>query len=108
MQHYQQAGGFANMQINFPINVLNRGSIAYFSINYSLHSNVYNFFDAENTVDDFLEAVKQKFIPTDNVEGQGSIYQVNYQPAQSNVIIELEDIRIWLTDVYRSLFLTNL
>ena len=104
LQHYQQADGFANMQNNLPINVLNRGSIAYFSINYSLHSNFYNFFDAENTVDDFLEAVKQKFIPTDNAESQGSIYLVNYQPAQSNVIIELEDKRIWLTDVYRSVF----
>ena len=72
-----------------------------------MHSNFYNFFDAEKIVDDFLEAVKQKFIPADNVEDQGSIYLVNYQPAQSNVIIELEDKRIWLTEVYRCVFLTN-
>ena len=69
-----------------------------------MHSNFYNFFDAEKIVDDFLEAVKQKFIPADNVEDQGSIYLVNYQPAQSNVIIELEDKRIWLTEVYRCVF----
>ena len=73
-------------------------------MNFSLHSNFYNFFDAGKTVDDFLKAVKQKFIPTDNVEVQGSIYLVKYQPAQSNVIIELKDKRIWLTDVYRYVF----
>ena len=39
-------------------------------MNFSLHSNFYNFFDAGKTVDDFLKAVKQKFIPTDNVEVQ--------------------------------------
>ena len=69
-------------------------------MNYSLHSNFYNLFNVEKTGDGFLEAVIQKFIPTDNVEVQVSIYLVNYQPAQSNVIIQLEDKRIWLTDVY--------
>ena len=108
MQHHQQKGGSANAQNNLPINVLKRGPITYFSMNYSLHSNFYNFFDAGKTVDDFLETVKQKFIPTDNVEVQGSIYLVKYQPAQSNVIIELKDKRIWLTDVYRYVFFTNL
>ena len=29
---------------------------------------------------------------------------LSYQPAQSNVIIELKDKRIWLTDVYRWAF----
>ena len=96
------------MQNNFPSNILKRGPITYFSINYSLHSNCYNFLDAEKAIDDFLEAVRQKFIPTDNVEVQGSIYLINYEPAQSNVIIELEDKRIWFTDIYRCVFLTNL
>ena len=100
MQHHQQAGGSANAQNNLPINALKRGPITYFSMNYSLHSNFYNLFNVEKTGDGFLEAVTQKFIPTDNVEVQVSIYLVNYQPAQSNVIIQLEDKRIWLTDVY--------
>ena len=65
-----------------------------------MHSNFYNLFDGEKTIDDFIEVVRQKFVPNDNAEVQGSIYLVNYQPAQSNVISELEDKRIWSTDVY--------
>ena len=65
-----------------------------------MNSNFYNFFDGEKTTDDFIEVVRQKFVPNDNVEVQGSIYLVNYQPVQSNVINELEDKGIWSTDVY--------
>ena len=65
-----------------------------------MHSNFYNFFDGEKATDDFIEVVRQKFVPNDNVEVQGSIYLVNYQPVQSNVINELEDKGIWSTDVY--------
>ena len=97
LKHYQQIDGFLN---NRPINISRRGPVTYFSINFSLHSNFYNLFDGEKTIDDFIEVVRQKFVPNDNAEVQGSIYLVNYQPAQSNVISELEDKRIWSTDVY--------
>lgn len=66
-----------------------------------MHSNSYNIFDAEKTVDDFIEVARENFVPNDNVEVKGSVYLLNYQPAQSSVIIELEDKKIWLTDVYR-------
>lgn len=48
--------------------------------------------------------MKNKFVVTDNAEVQGSLYLNNYQLAESDVIIELEDKRIWLTDVYRCVF----
>ena len=35
--------------------------------------------------------MKNKFVVTDNVEVQGSLYPNNYQLAESDVIIELED-----------------
>ena len=66
-----------------------------------MHSNSYNIFDAEKTVDDFIEVARENFVPNDNVEVKGSVYLLDYQPAQSSVIIELEDKKIWLTDVYR-------
>ena len=65
------------------------------------------FFDAEKAIDDFLDEVREKFVASDGVEIQGPVYLVNYQPTQSNVIIELEDKRILLTDFYR-IFSTNL
>ena len=104
MQHYWQVGVSTTAKINLPINVLKRGPITNFSIKHPLHSNFYNFFDAEKTIDEFLDAVKQKFILTDNVEVQGSVYLVNYQNVQSNVIFVLEDKRILLIDVYRRVF----
>ena len=97
LKHYQPIDGFLS---NRPINISRRGSVTYFLINFSLHSNFYNLFDGEKTIHDFIEVVRQKFVPNDNVEVQGSIYLVNYQPSQSNVITELEDKRIWSTDVY--------
>lgn len=38
-----------------------------------MHSNFYNFFDGEKTTDDFIEVVRQIFVPNDNVEGKLSI-----------------------------------
>ena len=52
-------------------------------------ANFYNCFDVEKTIDNFIEVVRQKFVPNDNVEVQGSVYLVNYQPAWSNVITEV-------------------
>ena len=48
--------------------------ITYFLINFSLHSGSYNFFDAEKTVDNFIEVVRQNVVPDDNVEVQGPVY----------------------------------
>ena len=48
--------------------------------------------------------MRNKFVVTDNVEVQGSLYLNNYQHAESDVIIELEHKRIWLTDVYCCVF----
>ena len=103
LQHYQQIGGDTSSS-NHPIDIFKRGPITFFSINISAHSNSYNFFDGEKAIDNLIENVRQKFVTSNNVEVQGSVYLVNYQPAQSNVVIELEDKRIWLTDVYHCVF----
>ena len=50
--HYSQAGG-SRLNQQLPLNVLRRGRIKYFSINYNQHENFYNFFQ-ESIVDDFL------------------------------------------------------
>lgn len=101
LEDYLQTGGSLN---NRSINISIRNAITYFLINFSLHSGSYNFLDAEKTVDNFIEVVRQNVVPDDNVEVQGPVYLVNYQPAQLNVIIELEGKTIWLTCVYRCVF----
>lgn len=103
LSHYQIRGSADNR----PLNILKRGPITYYSINFDQHSNFYNFFDARKIVVDFLNSAKSKFVVTDNVEVQGSVSLVNYQLAESDVIIELEDQRIWLTNVYSCVFLND-
>ena len=66
LEDCQQIGGNLN---NRPINISKRGPITYYSINFSLHSNFY-FFDAEKTTDDFIEVMRQIFVPNDSVEGK--------------------------------------
>ena len=61
--HYNQMGrNMRNQQL--PINILRRGAIKYFSINYNQHKNFYNFFQ-EQIVDDFLNSVYTRFDTND-------------------------------------------
>ena len=41
--HYNQTGG-SRMNQQLPVNVLRRGPVKYFSINYQQHNNFYDFF----------------------------------------------------------------
>ena len=89
------------------IDVYKRGPVFYYSIIFTQHSDFYDYFDAENTIDGFIEAARNKFVVTDNAVVQGCVYLVNYQPAESNAIIKFEDKGIWLTDVCCCVFLIN-
>ena len=66
--HYNQAG-CSRMNQQLPINVLRRGPVKYFSISYTQHKNFYDF-SQEGIVDNFLEAVYNRFIPDDEYKIQ--------------------------------------
>ena len=55
-------------------------------------------------VDDFIFFVKKNLVPNGKIKVQGSVELINHQPTESNVIIELESRRIWLTDIYCCVF----
>ena len=78
--------------------------ITYYSINYFLHKNYYDFYDAKKTVNYFIFSVENKFASNGKVNVQGSMELINYQPAKTDQIIELESKRTWLTDVYACVF----
>ena len=90
-----------------PVKIYKQRPITYYSINFPQHSDFYKLFDNEKTVDNFIEAVRNEFVVTDNDEVEGSVCLVKYQPAESDVIIKLEGKRILLAGVYR-FFLINL
>ena len=93
--HYNQSGG-SRMNQQLPLNVLKRGPITYFSVNFNQHKDFYNFFE-ESIVDDFLDAVYARFAPDDEIKIQGYAEIINQQ--QGNNIIS-ENKRVWLTNVY--------
>ena len=85
----QQVGCSANQQLL--LNILRRGVISYFSINYFQHKYFYNFFDGEKVVDHFLSRSERSFTPDKEVKFQGYTELINYQLSET---IELESERV--------------
>ena len=86
------------------MNISKRSLITYYLINYSLHKNYYDFYNANETVNDFIFSVENKFVSNGKVNVQGSMGVINYQSAETDQIIELESRRTWLTDAYTRVF----
>ena len=100
--HYNQMGGNRRNQ-KLPINVLRRGPITYFSINYNQHKSFYNFFQ-EQVVDDFLDAVYSRFLSDDEYKIQGYAKIINQQQRE---FIIAESTRVWLTNTYTARHFNN-
>lgn len=62
---------------NLPINVLRRGSIFYYSINFYQHKNFYDFYN-EKIVDPVLNSVCERFVPGKDFKIQGYVELINY------------------------------
>ena len=97
-QHQLQLGGRRQGLSALPLNVLKRGPITYYSINFIQHKNFYDFFNS-STVDVFLDSVYETF-RSGNKESkfQGYAEIVNQQRGE----VILEDKRVWLTNSYNS------
>ena len=74
--HYKQSGR-SNIK---PLNISKKSLVTYYSINYFLHKNHWNFYHAEKTVNDFF-FVENKFVSRGKVSVQGPIELISYQPA---------------------------
>ena len=96
LYRYRQTGGEINQQL--PVNILRRGLLTYYSINYQQHKNFYDFFD-EKIVETFFNSVRNVSVTDggDEFKIQGYAEIKNYQQTE---IVELENIRVWLTSVF--------
>ena len=92
---YKHMGG--NRTTAFPINVLERGSITYFSINFVQHKKFYDFFSG-GIVDAFLDSVHEIFRPDKESKFQGYAVIINQQRGE----IIVEDKRVWLTNSFNT------
>ena len=75
--HYNQMGGNRRNQ-QLPINVLKRGPIKYFSINFNRHKDFYDFFQ-ERIEDDFFDAVYNRFVSNGQYKVEGYAEIINQQ-----------------------------
>ena len=82
---------------SLPLNVLKRGRITYYSINFEQHKNFYDFFNS-SMVDVFLDSIYEIFRPNTEKKFQGYAEIVN----QQRVEIILQDKRVWLTNSFNS------
>ena len=75
----QQTGGTINQQ--GPVNVLRRGPLIYYSINYDQYKNFYDFYDEGKIVDRFFNSVKDLFASgkSKKYKIQGYFEVKNYQ-----------------------------
>ena len=99
--HYSaknQIGGRRPDCSALPLNVLKRGSITHYSINFSQHKNFYDFYKSD-VLDSFLNSVYKTFRPIKDCKFHRYAEIVNQQRGQDTI---LEDTRVWLTNSYNS------
>ena len=97
-QPKQQIGG--SITDSSCLNILNRGKIIYFSINYDQHKDHYNFFSSD-MVPEFLDAIYKSFKPKAATKYKFHAFfeLVNQQKIDNNQ--RILDTRSWFTNVYR-------
>lgn len=86
LKHYrQQVAGSTNNNANAPLNILKRGTITNYSLNFVQHKIFYNFY-VSDIVMDFLNSVYQTFKPNRNTwyKFQGYFELVNQQKTADN------------------------
>lgn len=101
LRHYNQQIGGARNDTAAPLNVLKRGSITYYSINFDQHRDHCNFFSGD-LAGEFLDAVHRTFTPTGNQTYKFQVFfqLVNQQRTPNNDGFLTEN-RTWLTNVFR-------
>ena len=98
-QPKQQIGG--SITDSSCLNILNRGKIIYFSINYDQYKDHYNNFFSSDMVPEFLDAIYKSFKPKAATKYKFHAFfeLVNQQKIDNNQ--RILDTRSWFTNVYR-------
>ena len=88
--HYNQLRGSRNQQL--PFNGLRCGAIFYYYINF--YQDNYD----KKIVKDFSNSVYERFVSGKDFKIQGYVEIINYQQTE---IVNLENTRVWLTNVFK-------
>ena len=97
MYHYNQRGGARQRGNDIPLNILKRVQITYYSVNFDQQKDYFDFHSTD-MVDVFLDTAYHAFNPQQNLMYmfQGYFEIINQQRGN-----DLNDKRVWLTNVYR-------
>ena len=79
------------------LNILKRGPITYYSVNFDQHKDIYDFYSSD-MVDNFLDVVYSAFCSKKKMYKFQSYAEILNQQRGSEVF--LQDRRTWLTNVY--------
>ena len=100
---HQQIGGNRGLRTStLPINVLKRGPITYFSVNFDQNKKFFDSFYC-GIADAFLESVYEIYRPTKENKFQGYAEIINQQRGE----IILEDKQAWLTNSFNSKYFND-
>ena len=101
-KHRQIGGNRAQRTSTLSINILNRGPITQYSINFTQHKNFYDF-SSSGIVDAFLDSVYEIYRPSKENKIQGYAEIINQLRGE----IILEDKRVWLTNSFNSKYFND-
>ena len=91
------------------IDIVRKKGITIYQISFEKHSNEYDFFNAEEVVDDFLFNVKNLFEPSTSVFFKADFALENIQaaPEVSENTTDIKSLRYWSKNVYKSVYLNH-
>ena len=91
------------------IDIIRKKDITIYQISFEKHSNEYEFFNAEEVVDDFLFNDKNLFEPSMIVflKGDFALENIQTAPEVSDNTTDIKSLRYRSTDVYKSVYLND-
>ena len=100
LYHYskKQSGGRLQRARDLPLNILKRGAITYYSVNFDQHKDFYDF-HSRDMVDVFLDNVHLVFNSQNHMYKFQGYFEIINQQREPEIL--LEDKRVWLANVYR-------
>ena len=105
LKHYEQ--GQDTVFEDKPLDIINNHQILKYKISAKKFGKYYNFYNSEGVVDDFLNNVRNKFRPSGSVSIKCEFIIENVQPAVSDNLRPILNIRYWSTEAYRATYFND-
>ena len=102
MEHYQQ-GGNRPFKIR-PIEIKRYKELIGYSISFDEHAEFYNFYDSEETIRNFINLFKLRFLPSGKVQIKCTFAIVSFKPTPADGLAELTHIRVWSVNIYSCVY----